>query len=104
MTPLLSTAQIGRDFVGAWREMERDQAQVWAFGHSHHARVWRKSSASTPAELLSSASVELEIGYRYFVNVGTTGLPFPNKGGPSVAVVDFDRALVRLLALESASR
>jgi predicted phosphodiesterase len=104
LTPLLSTAQIGRDFTGAWREMEREQAQVWAFGHSHHARIWRKSSASRPAELLSWPSVELEAGYRYFLNVGTTGLPFPNKGGPSVAVVDFDRASLRHLALESASR
>jgi predicted phosphodiesterase len=104
LTPLLSTAQIGRDFTGAWREMERDHAQVWAFGHSHYARTWRKSGASTPAELLASSSVKLEPGYRYFLNVGTTGLPFPNKGEPSVAVVDFDRACLRHLALESASR
>jgi predicted phosphodiesterase len=104
LTPLLSTAQIGRDFAGAWREMERDRAQVWAFGHSHHARVWRKSGEADPAELLSSTSIELEAGYRYFLNVGTTGLPFANKGGPSVAIVDLDRAWLRHLALESGSK
>jgi predicted phosphodiesterase len=101
LTPALSTAQIGRDFVRAYGEMERRHATVWAFGHSHHARTWRKPSANEPAELLPSATVDLEAGYRYFLNVGTTGLPFPGRGGPSVALVDFDNARVRHLVLES---
>ena len=47
---------------------------VWAFGHSHHARVWRKASAAQPAELLLGRTVgQIEPGYRYFLNVGTTG-------------------------------
>src|SRR5579859_2736289 len=36
LTPTLGTNQIGRDFLGALTEMERIQARVWAFGHSHY--------------------------------------------------------------------
>jgi hypothetical protein len=61
---------------------------VLAFGHSHHARTWRKRGLNEPAEAISSDHVDLEPGWRYFVNVGTTGLPFPGKGGPSVARLD----------------
>jgi predicted phosphodiesterase len=101
LTAGLSTSQIGRDFVRPWQELERVDAQVWAFGHSHHARTWRKAGPAAAAELLGSGAAEVEPGYRYFVNVGTTGLPFPRKGGPSVAVVDFHHAQVRHIALES---
>jgi predicted phosphodiesterase len=104
LTAALSTAQIGRDFLRPWQEMERDGAQVWAFGHSHHARTWRKSASSAPAEMLAGASVDMDPAFRYFVNVGTTGLPFPGKGGPSVALVDFHDARVRHIALESGAK
>jgi hypothetical protein len=43
--------------------------------------------------------VELDSGYRYFVNVGTTGLPFPGKGAPSVALIDFGRGHIRQISL-----
>jgi predicted phosphodiesterase len=99
LTPAFSTNQIGRDFLKAWREMEALQAQVWAFGHSHHARVWRKPDALIRAEQLSESVIELEPWYRYFVNVGTTGLPFAGKGPPGVALVDFARAQIRQLSL-----
>jgi predicted phosphodiesterase len=99
LTAALSTAQIGRDFLRAYAEMERVQATLWAFGHSHHARVWRKASSSEPAEQLAGSCIKIEPGYRYFLNVGTTGLPFPGKGGASVALVDFQHAQIRHLAL-----
>jgi len=99
LTGALSTSQIGRDFVMTWQEMERLEARVFAFGHSHHARVWRKASPNQTAELITSPLVQLEPGYRYFLNVGTTGLPFPGKGGPSVAVVDLARGELRQVAL-----
>ena len=99
LTPELSTRQIGRQFVDAWRRLEAQGAQVLAFGHSHHARVWRKASVEAPAELLEDARVALEVGYQYFVNVGTTGLPFPGKGGPSVAVIDPGSARITRLPL-----
>jgi predicted phosphodiesterase len=100
LTPSLSTSQIKRDFARAWQELDRHRRRVWAFGHSHHARVWRKASPSDSAELVESRTVELTPEFRYFVNVGTTGLPFPRKGGPSVALVDLARGIVRQIPLE----
>jgi hypothetical protein len=101
LTASLSTAQIGRDFVRAYAECERLDAWVWAFGHSHHARTWRKPSLGERAEQLVGPTVELETGFRYFLNVGTTGLPFPGRGAPSIALIDFERAMLRHLVLES---
>jgi predicted phosphodiesterase len=89
LTPALSTAQIRRDFLRTWRELEARGADILAFGHSHHARLWRKPALDTPAELLTSDSVPIDPHMRYMLNVGTTGLPFPGKGPPSVALVDF---------------
>jgi len=98
LTRRLGTNQITRQFADAWIEMDACDATVLAFGHSHFARVWRKPAASAVAEPLGSRVV-MEAGYRYFVNVGTTGLPFPGKGGPSVAVVDLQSRCIRQLAL-----
>ncbi|HEY1297484.1 MAG TPA: metallophosphoesterase family protein [Chloroflexota bacterium] len=95
LTPALSTSQIARGFVRVWLEMERRHAQVWAFGHSHHARVWRDG-----AQVSQRDCVPIDEGTRYCLNVGTTGLPFPGKGGPSVALVDFVHAQIRQLPLE----
>jgi predicted phosphodiesterase len=99
LTRHLSTNQISRQFVDAWREMDVHGAQVLAFGHSHFARLWRKGSAAAAAELLADNPTQMEAGYRYFVNVGTTGLPFPGKGGPSVALVELDNGQLRQLPL-----
>jgi predicted phosphodiesterase len=98
LTRRLGTNQIARQFSDAWHEMDAQGADVFAFGHSHFARVWRKGSAEDTAEPLSG-SVDLESGYRYFVNVGTTGLPFPGKGGPSVALVDLHARRISQLPL-----
>ncbi|MCA1648290.1 MAG: hypothetical protein LC797_23475 [Chloroflexi bacterium] len=103
LTPALGTSQIGRDFVQAFIEMERVAARVWAFGHSHHARTWRKAGVADPAERVTVAAGRLDSGYRYFLNVGTTGLPFPGKGGPSVALVDFAHGELRHLPLDRAA-
>ncbi len=95
----LSTAQINRQFNEAWDEMERHDARVAAFGHSHYARVWHKASAAAPAELLAGPGVAMRPEGRYFVNVGTTGLPFPGKGPPSVMVLDMDQGRIEQLTL-----
>lgn len=100
LTPALGTTQIGRDFVRAFVEMQRCEAQVWAFGHSHHARLWRKASSNDLTEQIAGDVAPIEEGFRYFLNVGTTGLPFGGKGGPSVALVDFARGEVRHLPLD----
>lgn len=99
LTPPLSTSEINRGFARALHEMEARSARVWAFGHSHHARVWHKAD-SRDADLLDAACIPLERETRYCVNVGTTGLPFPGKGGPSVALIDFERAEIRQIPLD----
>lgn len=99
LTPALSTAQIGREFVRTCAEMAAHHAQVFAFGHSHHARIWRKHETSGVTERLDGTDVRLERPWRYFVNVGTTGLPFPGKGGASVALIDLERGRIRQLPL-----
>jgi predicted phosphodiesterase len=96
LTPSLSTSQIGKSFARVWPELEQHGAQVWAFGHSHHARIWRKK-ASVEA---TADCVAIESDALYCVNVGTTGLPFPGKGGPSVALVDFPNSQIRQIALD----
>jgi predicted phosphodiesterase len=101
LTPGLSTAEINRGFTRASNAMTQHGARVWAFGHSHFARTWRKCDNHI-------AQLDRDTPYEdravYFVNVGTTGLPFPGKGAPSVALVDFKRAVIRHIALESQSR
>ena len=100
LTPALSTSQIGRGFARVWPELEQRAAQVWAFGHSHQARIWRKTTASPAAERIQADCVTLEADALYCVNVGTTGLPFPGKGGPSVALIDFPNSQIRQIALD----
>jgi predicted phosphodiesterase len=103
LTPSLSTAQIGRQFARVWPELEQRGAQVWAFGHSHLARLWRKrlEEESADVDLLTDHDVKIQRDCVYCLNVGTTGLPFPGKGGPSVALVDFVKGEIRQIPLES---
>ncbi len=101
LTPALSTGQIGKQFVRVWLELAQRNAQVWAFGHSHYARLWHKRVDQPSAELVTHDRVEILDGHVYCLNVGTTGLPFPGKGGPSVALVDFERREIRQIPLES---
>jgi predicted phosphodiesterase len=99
LTRRLATSQIARGFDGAWQELAESGAAVWAFGHSHFARTWRKAAAALPAELLPGPIVSVDAGFRYFVNVGTTGLPFPGKGGPSVALVNLGGGTIKHIPL-----
>jgi predicted phosphodiesterase len=100
LTPALSTAQIARGFARVWPEMQQRHARVWAFGHSHHARVWRKRDCHNLAEREPDNIVAMQAKTSYAVNVGTAGLPFPGKGGPCVALVDFVHGEIRQLPLE----
>ena len=47
-----------------------DRKRLAFFGHSHHARVWRKHSSEGPAELLAGDTVAIEEGWRYFLILG----------------------------------
>lgn len=100
LTPALSTGQIARGFARVWPELERHVASVWAFGHSHHARVWRRTPDAQWPELIEAECLEMSDSNYYCVNVGTTGLPFPGKGGPSIATVDFARGEIRRIPLD----
>ncbi|MBV9355287.1 MAG: metallophosphoesterase family protein [Chloroflexi bacterium] len=100
LTRGLSTAEIKRDFLRAWSELEARQARIFAFGHSHQARAWSKAQADASVQQLTGERICLQPGVRYFVNVGTTGLPFPGRGGPSVALLDLTRGELTHVALE----
>ena len=58
LTRELSTADIGRGFRRAWQTLEERGARLLAFGHSHHARVWRKRGACEPPELLPGPGLD----------------------------------------------
>jgi predicted phosphodiesterase len=100
LTRGLSTAEIKRDFRHVWAELEVRQARVFAFGHSHQARFWRKDALAAPAELLAGERIRLEPDARYLVNVGTTGLPFPGKGAPSVVLLDLVHGMLTHVPLD----
>lgn len=99
LTPALSTSQITRGFARVWPELEQREAQVWAFGHSHYARIW-VNRPQIGVQLVNADCIQMNPNNRYCVNVGTTGLPFPGKGGPNIAVVDFKNGVIRQIALE----
>ncbi len=83
---VLHSAAEGDGFVQALAYMAERGARVWLFGHTHRARVWRiGDGAITP---LNQEVVEVHEGFRYVVNVGTTGLPLPGRGGPSFTLYD----------------
>ncbi|MBI2755471.1 MAG: metallophosphoesterase family protein [Chloroflexi bacterium] len=102
----LDTGQVRRGFTRAWERMANLDARVWAFGHSHHARTWSKAARDSEPVAIPGPRAALQTGARYMLNVGTTGLPFPGKGGPSVAVVDLDEGWAEhvSLAVHSADR
>ena len=102
--PAPSTADLRRGFRRSYGWLRERGKRLGFFGHSHHARVWRKSSEEAPPEALQGYVVEVPrvAGAVYFVNVGTTGLPFPGKGPPSCALYDDQARTVEHLILERA--
>lgn len=101
LTPKLGTAEISRGLQRPFQLLEQSGERMLLFGHSHHARVWRKMSITGVLEQCMETAVHLDPAFRYFVNVGTTGLPFPGRGGPSVALIDLTdgRATIHMLPL-----
>lgn len=99
LTRGLSTGQVRRDFREAWTSLEAPACRVLLFGHSHHARIWEKAARDAAAVLLKGPRVEMRIGCRYVFNVGTTGLPFPGKGGPSVGLADTEEGWLEIVPL-----
>jgi predicted phosphodiesterase len=90
LVPGLSSDDRRRGFRRSYRWLREREKRVLFFGHTHHARVWRKIAETTEPELLSGARIDLPPVEEtvYLVNVGTTGLPFPGKGPASCAMYD----------------
>ena len=87
----LCTADERRGFRRAYAELAAADKRLWFFGHSHHARVWRKAGPEALLELLAADCVAIDRsadGVRYFVNVGTTGRPLGGRGPASFTLYD----------------
>jgi len=97
----LSTTDERRGFARAYAALAAVDRPLWFFGHSHHARVWRKRAADAPPELLLDSSLVLERGpgVRYLVNVGTTGRPLGGRGPASFTLYDSSRGYVERVLL-----
>jgi len=95
--PLNSTAE--RDaFRRVATLLEERQLRVWFFGHTHRSRCWELEDESVRA--IDPASVTLREGVGYVVNVGTTGLPLPGRGGAAFVLYDDRARRIRSLALD----
>jgi hypothetical protein len=94
--PLNSRAE--RDgFRRAGAFLTEQDARVWLFGHTHRARGWELQDGAV--HFLDSARVELRPGCRYVINVGTTGLPLPGRGGAAFVLYDDRAGLIRSIPL-----
>jgi len=108
----LSTGAVRDGFRRACRRLKAEQARVWLFGHSHHARIWRLSGSDDPGlgpkpRLIFDAATDAipatfslavdENDLRWAINVGSTGLPFPAKGPISFAVYDSEARSVEII-------
>ena len=100
--PVLHSGAERNGFVRALAYMADRGARLWLFGHTHRARVWR-ICPDGPIELVGQEVVELDEGSRYVVNVGTTGLPLPGRGGPSFTLYDDDVHTIAIVPLVATS-
>lgn len=87
----LNIADVRRGAPRVYRCLRSLERPVLLFGHTHHARVWRKRSLEEAIELVDSprSKIDLEDAQTiHVINVGTTGLPFPGKGPASFALLE----------------
>ncbi len=91
----LNSSGVREGFRRAAAFMEQAGARLWLFGHTHNARVWRLSGDG--ARLLEETNIDLDATSRYVVNVGTTGLPLPGRGGAAIAVYDDAQARLEVV-------
>ena len=78
--------------------LEERGARIWFFGHTHRARCWALGDDVHP---LSASDIALDGSARYVVNVGTTGLPLPGRGGASFVIYDDGVGVVRFMPLDA---
>jgi predicted phosphodiesterase len=82
--------------------MVEQQAHVWLFGHTHRARCRELQDGAV--RTCDSARVDLRRDCRYAINVGTTGLPLPGRGGPAFVLYEDRAHVIRSLALALGGR
>jgi predicted phosphodiesterase len=91
LDPNLASADERRGFRRAYAALAATDKRLWLFGHTHHARVWRKAALEAPPERLEDASLALDRAdpaVCYVVNVGATGRRLAGRGPASFTVYD----------------
>lgn len=71
--------------------------QLCFYGHTHTPRIYRKSDSVEPLE---ETTVRLEMGRKYFINVGSTGQPRDGDWRASYAIYDVENQEVEIRRLE----
>ena len=71
--------------------------QLCFYGHTHTPRIYVKGDSVDPLE---ESSVTLEMGRKYFINVGSTGQPRDGDWRASYAVYDVENQSVEIRRLE----
>jgi predicted phosphodiesterase len=102
LEPELGSADERRGFRRAYAALAAADKRLWFFGHTHHARVWRKAAADASPERLEPACISLnraDPAVRYIVNVGTTGRRLAGKGPASFTLYDSERASLQRIEL-----
>ena len=89
LTRDLGSDDLRRGFERAYECLRKRDKRLLFFGHTHHARVWRKRRPGAQIELLPApVKLPAQATAVYIVNVGSVGLPFPGKGPPSFTIYD----------------
>jgi predicted phosphodiesterase len=71
--------------------------QLCFYGHTHTPRIYAKGDSVEPLEEMS---VHLEMGRKYFINVGSTGQPRDGDWRSSYAIYDVENQEVTIRRLE----
>lgn len=71
--------------------------QLCFYGHTHTPRIYAKGDSVEPLE---DTSVRLEMGRKYFINVGSTGQPRDGDWRASYAIYDVENQEVSIRRLE----
>ncbi len=95
---LLHSGAIRDGFRRARSYLAQQGADLWFFGHTHWARVWRLDDPEPV--FLGGNGFQLQEGVRYAVNVGTTGLPRARRGGVSMTFYDDAARTLEIVPLE----
>jgi predicted phosphodiesterase len=91
LSPDLGSGDEKRGFRRAYAALEAAGKPLWLFGHTHHARIWRKRALAASPELMTDERVPLVLddpATCYLVNVGTTGRRLAGRGPASCVVLD----------------